>query len=38
LTLREGDGAYISVENDGNSLQVENIGDRVAEILVFDLD
>jgi len=37
LTLREGDGAYISVENDGNSLQVENIGDRVAEILVFDL-
>jgi len=34
----EGDGAYILVGNNGNSLQVENVGDRVAEILVFDLD
>jgi len=38
LTLSEGDGAYILVGNNGNSLQVENVGDRVAEILVFDLD
>ncbi|KIM38303.1 hypothetical protein M413DRAFT_447810 [Hebeloma cylindrosporum] len=38
LTLREGDGAYIFVGKGGNTLQVENDGDRTAEILVFDLD
>jgi len=38
LTLREGDGAYIFVGKGGNVLQVENDGDRTAEILVFDLD
>lgn len=38
LTLGEGDGAYIFVGNNGNALEVENVGDRVAEILVFDLD
>lgn len=38
LVLREGDGAYISVGNGGNTLQVENTGDKVAEILVFDLE
>ena len=38
LTLGEGDGAYIFVGNKGNALEVENLGDRVAEILVFDLD
>ncbi|KAF8817094.1 Pirin-domain-containing protein [Phlegmacium glaucopus] len=38
LALGEGDGAYIFVGNAGNSLQVENVGDRIAEILVFDLD
>ena len=38
LTLGEGDGAYIHVGNSGNVLEVENIGDRVAEVLVFDLD
>jgi redox-sensitive bicupin YhaK (pirin superfamily) len=38
LTLREGDGAYIFVGQSGNTLQVENDGDRTAEILVFDLD
>jgi Pirin len=38
LTLGEGDGAYILVENGVNSLEVENVGDRVAEVLVFDLD
>ena len=35
LTLGEGDGAYVSVEN---SFEVENVGDRVAEVLFFDLD
>jgi redox-sensitive bicupin YhaK (pirin superfamily) len=38
LTLREGDGAYIFVGRSGNVLEVENVGDRVAEVLVFDLD
>jgi len=38
LSLGEGDGAYIFVGNGGNSVQVENVGDRVAEVLVFDLD
>ncbi|KAF9564929.1 RmlC-like cupin [Agrocybe pediades] len=38
LTLREGDGAYISVGSKGSSLTVENDGDRSVEILVFDLD
>jgi len=38
LNLGEGDGAYIFVGNGGNSLQVENVGNRVAEVLVFDLD
>jgi len=38
LTLREGDGAYVFVGGSGNALEVENDGDRVAEILVFDLD
>ena len=35
LILAEGDGAYVSVEN---SFEVENVGDRVAEVLFFDLD
>ena len=38
LTLGEGDGAYVYVGNSGNVLEVENVGDRVAEVLVFDLD
>lgn len=39
LVLREGDGAYIFVGNNGgNNLEVANTGDEVAEILVFDLD
>lgn len=38
LTLREGDGAYISVGKSGNVLEVQNVGDRVAEVVVFDLD
>ena len=35
LILAEGDGAYVSVEN---FFEVENVGDRVAEVLFFDLD
>jgi len=38
LTLREGDGAYIFVGKSGNVLEVQNVGDRVAEVVVFDLD
>ena len=38
LTLREGDGAYISVGQSGNTLEIENDGDRLAEVLAFDLD
>ena len=38
LTLGEGDGAYIYVGNSGNILEVENVGDRVAEVVVFDLE
>jgi len=38
LTLGEGDGAYVFVGNSGNVLEVENVGDRVAEVLVFDLN
>ena len=38
LTLREGDGAYIFVGNQGNVLKVENDGDRSAEVIVFDLE
>jgi len=35
LTLGEGDGAYVFVDN---PFEVENVGDRVAEVLFFDLD
>jgi hypothetical protein len=38
LELKEGDGAYILVGQKGNLLKVENIGDKTAEVLVFDLD
>ena len=38
LTLGEGDGAYVFVGNSGNVLEVENVGDRVAEVVVFDLE
>lgn len=34
--LKEGDAAYISV-NDAKELKVENVGDSVAEILLFEL-
>ncbi|KIM88267.1 hypothetical protein PILCRDRAFT_62552 [Piloderma croceum F 1598] len=35
--LREGDGAYISAAA-GKELNVENVGDRNAEVLLFDLE
>lgn len=38
LLLREGDGTYIFVGQKGASFAVENTGDRVAEILVFDVE
>ncbi|TFK39552.1 pirin domain-protein domain-containing protein-containing protein [Crucibulum laeve] len=38
LVLREGDGAYVFVGKKGNVLNMENAGDRVAEVLVFDLE
>ncbi|EDR05147.1 uncharacterized protein LACBIDRAFT_303534 [Laccaria bicolor S238N-H82] len=38
VELREGDGAYVDVKKEGAILEVENVGDRAAEILVFDLE
>ncbi|EMD39196.1 hypothetical protein CERSUDRAFT_152230 [Gelatoporia subvermispora B] len=35
--LREGDGAYLLVES-GEELKVENVSDREAEVLLFDLE
>lgn len=35
--LKEGDGSYIQAES-GDTLTVENIGDKVAEILLFDME
>ncbi|KAF9820824.1 hypothetical protein IEO21_01051 [Rhodonia placenta] len=37
VELREGDGAYI-VGEAGKEMKVENAGDRVAEILLFDVE
>jgi len=38
LELKEGDGAYIFIGQRGSTLKVENIGDKKAEVLVFDID
>jgi len=38
LALGEGDGAYIFVGTAGNTLQVENVGDSIAEVVLFDLE
>ncbi|KAF8074635.1 RmlC-like cupin domain-containing protein [Lyophyllum atratum] len=38
LELKEGDGAYISFENGGTTFVLENIGDKTAEVLLFDLE
>lgn len=37
LVLREGDGAYI-VGDSGATLEVQNEGDRAAELILFDLE
>lgn len=37
LELREGDGAYIMVKS-SKDLKVENIGEGVAEVLLFELE
>jgi hypothetical protein len=37
LELKEGDGAYVYAEA-GKKLRVENIGDKVSEVLFFDMD
>ena len=37
LELKEGDGAYIYGEA-GTDMNVDNIGDRVAEVLLFDVE
>lgn len=37
IVLREGDGAYIFGEK-GKELIIENVGDKVAEVLLFDVE
>ncbi len=37
LDLKEGDGVYI-VANPGEELTMENVGDRIAEVLLFDME
>lgn len=37
LELKEGDGAFV-VGEAGKELKIENTGDRVAEILLFDVE
>ncbi|KAF8211062.1 RmlC-like cupin domain-containing protein [Mycena galopus ATCC 62051] len=37
VELKEGDGAYLHFDN-GGELTVENVGDKTAEVLLFDLE
>lgn len=37
VTLKEGDGVYITGDA-GQTLSVRNSGDRVAEVLLFDVE
>lgn len=37
VSLAEGDGLYI-VASEGDQVEIENVGDRTAELLLFDLD
>jgi hypothetical protein len=37
LELKEGDGAYLYGDA-GTELKVENTGDRIAEVLLFDVE
>jgi hypothetical protein len=38
LTLGEGDGAYIFVGSAGNGVEVQNVGDTLAEVVLFDIE
>ncbi|KAG5653314.1 hypothetical protein H0H81_001185 [Sphagnurus paluster] len=38
LELKEGDGAYITLGNGGATFVLENVGDKTAEVLLFDLE
>jgi len=38
LELKEGDGAYISLGNGSPTFVLENIGEKTAEVLLFDLE
>ncbi|KAF7317602.1 hypothetical protein MKEN_00847400 [Mycena kentingensis (nom. inval.)] len=38
VELKEGDGAYLHFDNPGVELKVENIGEKTAEVLLFDLE
>ncbi|PSR80355.1 hypothetical protein PHLCEN_2v6740 [Hermanssonia centrifuga] len=37
VELREGDGSYIMIDA-GSTMEVQNIGDKVAEVLLFDVE
>lgn len=37
VTLREGDGAFVHITDGDRELDIANVGDREAEVLVFDL-
>ncbi|KAJ7173423.1 RmlC-like cupin domain-containing protein [Mycena filopes] len=36
--LKEGDGAYLHFDNGGSELVVESVGDKTAEVLLFDIE
>ncbi|CAK5283593.1 unnamed protein product [Mycena citricolor] len=38
VDLREGDGAYLYIDKPGPEVLVENIGEKTAEVLFFDID
>ncbi|KAG6811362.1 hypothetical protein H0H92_007791 [Tricholoma furcatifolium] len=38
LQLREGDSAYIVIDEDGATFSLENVGEEPAEVLLFDLE
>lgn len=37
VKLREGDGAFVHIDDSDHTLDIANVGDRDAEVLVFDL-
>ncbi|KAF8625527.1 hypothetical protein AX17_006839 [Amanita inopinata Kibby_2008] len=38
ITLREGDGAYLQIPESSSELVAENVGDQVAEVVLFDME